>query len=46
MEKVRRWIPFVFLEICLSDEKCVAKPYQADFGQRHSEVGEGSIAKK
>lgn len=21
------------------------KPYQADFGQRHSEVGEGSIAK-
>ncbi|TOK14326.1 hypothetical protein CGI28_13170, partial [Vibrio parahaemolyticus] len=22
MEKVRRWIPFVFWEICLSDEKC------------------------
>ncbi len=22
MEKVRRWIPFVFSEICLSDEKC------------------------
>ncbi len=22
MEKVCRWIPFVFWEICLSDEKC------------------------
>lgn len=45
MEKVCRWIPFVFLEICLSDEKCVAKAFSDRFGVKQSEVGEGGIAK-
>lgn len=30
MEKVCRWIPFVFWEICLSDEKC---SYEVVYGR-------------
>ncbi len=40
MEKVRRWIPFVFLEICLSDEKC---GYEVVYWGSFAETIEGSF---
>lgn len=35
MEKVRRWIPFVFWEICLSDEKC---SYEVVYRESFAEI--------
>lgn len=40
MEKVRRWIPFVFWEICLSDEKC---GYEVAYWESFAETVEGNF---